>query len=120
MCRGVASATTTVVGGTPAYMAPERNPPAGQLPAKPTAASDMYSLGVMLLLAFFPTSIEPVESRSVSIRDALRSVRQTMEVDFPGLHPLLQRLTSSTPDERCTITELLEQDLFPLDSAGSS
>jgi hypothetical protein len=72
----------------------------------------MYSLGVMLLLAFFPTSIERVESRSVSIRDALRSVRQTMEVDFPGLHPLLQRLTSSTPDERCTITELLEQDLF--------
>eukprot|EP01046_Picozoa_sp_COSAG06_P051673 COSAG06_NODE_8486_length_2155_cov_1.189202_3_plen_78_part_01 len=50
-----AGSTTTVVGGTPAYMAPER-----VRGNKPTQASDMYSLGVVILLCFAPSRIKQV------------------------------------------------------------
>ena len=66
----------------------------------------------MLLLVFFPSLIEAVESRQVSVNEALQSVAARMDVDFPGLRPLLRRLVSATPGERCTVTELLAHDLF--------
>jgi serine/threonine protein kinase/Ca2+-binding EF-hand superfamily protein len=48
--------TMTTVGGTPAYMAPERST-AGH---KPDSASDMYSVGVLMLFCFAPDRIEDV------------------------------------------------------------
>ena len=71
-----------------------------------------YSLGVMLLLAFYPASIESVENRAVSVEQALQSVAATMDVDVPGLQPLLWQLISRTPSKRCTATALLEHPFF--------
>ena len=52
---GATSGYTTVVGGTPAYMAPER-----VQGAKPSTAADMYSVGVVMLLCFTPSQIAEV------------------------------------------------------------
>ena len=90
-------------------MAPEREPPRN---AKPTTASDMYSVGVLLLLAFAPELIEAVESRRKPVNDALQSIAARLDHDYPGLHPLLRQLLSSTPSDRCTIVELLEHSIF--------
>jgi hypothetical protein len=107
--NAVGGATTTVVGGTPAYMAPERRLPTN---AKPTAKSDMYSVGVLLLLAFNPELIEEVESQHMLVEEALAAVATRMDRDFPELHPLLKRLTSEDPNDRYTIVQLLEKDFF--------
>ena len=48
--------TVTTVGGTTAYMAPERFTQGH----KPNKASDMYSVGVLILFCFAPTRIEDV------------------------------------------------------------
>jgi Ca2+-binding EF-hand superfamily protein len=48
--------TVSAVGGTPAYMAPERLR-AGH---KPDSASDMYSVGVLMLFCFVPARIEEI------------------------------------------------------------
>ena len=66
----------------------------------------------MLLLAFYPASIEPVENRAVSVKQALQSVAEKMDVDVPGLQPLLWSLISPTPSKRCTATALLEHPFF--------
>jgi hypothetical protein len=108
--ESVVGATTTVVGGgTHAYMAPERARDASQ---KGTSASDMYSLGVVLLLAFMPGMIEPVEACTTTVPEALKSAASQMDVDFPGLRPLLQQLTAQRPQDRCTITDLLQHRIF--------
>jgi hypothetical protein len=106
LSRADGGATTTVDGGTRAYMAPER-----QRGSKPTRASDMYSLGVLLLLAFYPEMIEPVENRR-TVTGALDSVAARMDINFPGLLSVLRRLTSDGAADRYTIELLLEQQIF--------
>ena len=66
--------TTTVVGGTPAYMAPERV--AG---GQPTQPSDMYSFGVVLLLCFAPHRIKDVTQQAFNIDSVDEAVvRETL------------------------------------------
>jgi hypothetical protein len=92
-------------------MAPER-----VRGAKPSAASDMYSLGVILLLTHCPQLIPAVEGRSppaaLTVAAALDQAVAQLDVDFPGLLPLLRRLTSEQASERCKITELRQQAFF--------
>lgn len=67
-----ATATQGGILGTRVYMAPELNlPGAGVLPSSNT---DMFSIGVLLLLGFCPESIEDVEAGQISPVELLTQV----------------------------------------------
>ena len=112
MCRedhgGSVSYTGTRVGGTAAYMAPERQdgmPNAN----KPTLPSDMYSVGVVLLLAFAPQYIHQVEARDAGARP--RDVLQRVNEQLPkNLRAPIKKLLSESIRQRPTAQGVLHEE----------
>lgn len=90
-------ATTVLLGGTAAYMAPER-----AQRKKPTHQSDMYSVGVVMLLAFAPNLIKDVESKKLDPLKALRQAQQHVPNGVP-----VQTLLHASPFARPAAHQLL-------------
>lgn len=111
MCReetgGTISYSVSRVGGTLAYMAPERQ--IGQPGEKqPTLPSDMFSVGVVLLMSFSPASIKKIEARQVRAKHEFTSVkRRSIPKD---VHETLDRLLAENPQRRPSAREVLEQE----------
>ena len=80
-----ATATRTGVVGTRVYMAPE-------LPKAPASSdTDMYSIGVVLLLAFSPECIEEVEADQRRPLDVVQEEGQRLQL-YGWLIVLLKKL----------------------------
>lgn len=97
--------TVTQVGGTPAYMAPERM----TANHRPTKESDMYSVGVLILFCFAPSRIKEVtkdmnDPARVPAEALLAQVRKQIpaQVDV-----CLTVLLKSTPSLRPTARSFL-------------
>ncbi len=119
---GASSTGTGIVLGTPSYMAPEQL--AGSLPS---AASDLYALGVLLFELFCGRL--PHEGRNMG--ELLRQVAVdtpptllSLRPDLPAkLSELLARLLAKTPPERPSdasqLARELQQIALDLTAAGA-
>ena len=94
--------TVTTVGGTVAYMAPERF----NQGHRPTKASDMFSVGVLMLFCFAPHCIEHVcrnkeDERHIAPQTMLTQVRDNLPVAVrDGIKGLLDSTPASRPSAR--------------------
>ncbi len=99
--------------GTPLYMAPEQ-----AATEKPTPASDIYSLGVVLYEAL--TGVLPYEPQHVSsVKDVLRAVihekprrpRLYRKEITPDLEAVILKALEKQPDDRYPDAEMMAADL---------
>ena len=117
--RTLDSATTTV--GTPRYMSPEQTLNAPQL----TAASDLFSLGVILyevvtLGRLFQMKPGQKLARSVLDMPLDEPLRQA-DAQFPGMGALLERLLARDPARRFESAAAVSRALQPLlDAQGDT
>ena len=77
------------------------------------AASDMYAVGVCLMLAYCPDLIELVECTATSVAQALGRAEGTLSgTPSADVLPLLQKLLCANPAERPSAAELLDSGHF--------
>ena len=106
-CDG-AGATATRLGGTEAFLAPELLAPG----AVPTAASDVYALGLVLFDALFPRE-EGGPERRPSVLARLRGAPFVVPAHrHEGVRQLLERMLSLEPQERPSAAEALAHPFF--------
>jgi len=103
---GQTSGSTTIVGGTPAYMAPERLAPYNQ---KPTHASDMFSVGVVMLLTYVPEMIQLVEAKRCTPAKALQQKVSKVPAVIMGE---IAQMLNPTAAQRPTAGALLSNCTF--------
>ena len=110
MCReeagGAVSFSVSQVGGTHAYMAPERLQTKSN---RPTVASDMFSVGVVLLLSFSPKNIEQLEGREGTPKQIFTMVKGHFATD---LIATLENLLSNNPRDRPSARKILDENGF--------
>jgi serine/threonine protein kinase len=97
----------TIVGGTGYCMAAERMTPEGK--RRPTEASDMYSVGVVMLLSFFPSKIEEIKQKT---HPAPKQLLQKVAQRLPDKHigDILECLLSSRPEKRQSARKILDDE----------
>jgi serine/threonine protein kinase len=120
----IASSVSTVgpAGGTEAYMAPERRQSRQHSVdgphTRPQTSADMYSVGVVLLLAFSPEcgTIEKTESSGTNYQLAKVITQgwgtETASIDFCSVSASLMPLLSDVPDTRTSIDDLIQTPFF--------
>ncbi len=105
--------TKDTIIGTPRYMSPEQATAADVSPA-----SDLYSLGVMLLQGL--TSIVPVKlpyERGTPVRELAPDPEELLAdlpADAPEFRPLLRRLLQPAPQDRPTSADEVAEELSRL------
>ena len=99
------SSTSGLDGGTPAYLAPER----AIWKQKGTASSDMYAVGVLILLTVIPDQIEEAETKHAGSKNAQEILRSELEKSqtllTSELENLLNRLLN--PEYECVQSKKL-------------
>jgi serine/threonine protein kinase/Ca2+-binding EF-hand superfamily protein len=103
--------TVTHVGGTPAYMAPERSVKGH----RPTKASDMFSVGVVILFCFVPSRIKDVtkdaiDATRVPAGTLLAHVRKSLP---PQVSDCIDGLLKFNANLRPSARSFLGAPLFP-------
>ena len=98
---------TTLVGGTPAYMPPERLGPSG-IKGKPHWTADMFAVGVVMLLCFAPDRI--VEVTRKDGRTPATTVRDEMKEQLDErINGIIADLLSNTKGNRPSARKLLPE-----------
>jgi serine/threonine protein kinase len=104
---GATSGVTTLVGGTPAYMPPERWGHGG-VTGKPHWTADMFAVGVVMLLCFVPSRIVDV-TRSKDYTPAT-TVRQEVEGQLDErINGFIAALLSNSRDKRPAARAMLPE-----------
>ena len=106
MCREMTGLSCSSFGGTLCYTAPERQP---GMPGhnKPTVESDMYSVGVVLLMAFSPEHIDALERRETRPRDVFQRVKASVPT---SLQERLRCLLADHATQRPKARDILDDE----------
>ena len=96
---------TTILGGTPAYMAPERLKDPNKRPEK---SADMYSVGVVMLFCFAPFRIEDV-IKDKTANGAMAVLSQVRSEIPEAVSGYIDNLLSFNPDKRPSARSMLGQ-----------
>ena len=97
----------TIVGGTEYCMAEERMTAEGR--RRPTDKADMYSVGVVMLLAFFPKEIERIKSTRAP--EPRRTLKKNSE-RLPDKHlgNIIECLLTNYPEKRPSARKILDDE----------
>lgn len=104
---GSTMSTTTLIGGTPAYMPPERIGAHG-ITGKPHWSADMFAVGVVMLLCFFPDRITDITRKDNATNAMLVRAQVEGQLD-ERIKDITSRLLDANRDKRPTARSLLPE-----------
>lgn len=102
------SGSTTLCGGTPGYMPPERFGAHG-ITGKPHWTADMFAVGVVMLLCFVPDKIKDITRKDKAINAAVEVRTKVRGQLDERINEIISRLLDTNRDKRPSARSLLPE-----------
>ena len=114
---GSTTGATTLVGGTPGYMPPERIGARG-ITGKPHWTADMFAVGVVMLLCFVPDRITDITRKDTDTNAMLVRAQVEGQLD-ERIKDITSRLLDANRDKRPAARSLLPEGAVGGDGADN-